>query len=239
MKKSENIIGVYLIGSASIGFRDIYSDCDFMIAYKEESITLNVRNEILSFFDVQKVGYIMERKWSDRIWGISVYLKNGLSMDISFGPLNELKISSNRISVAYDTKNMLQNYLEKTSQNVEKRKYAKLSNVSYEFMYLIRKFMIAIKRKNYIYAYQLLNDARLITMQVQGLNEGKKIHEFKAYNELDKEFLKIIEETIPKSLSEMDLVICKDNLLELFYKVISKSKLEFDVKLKYLLEIAD
>lgn len=76
-------------------------------------------------------------------------------------------------------------------------------------------------------------------MKIQGLNEGKKIHEFKAYNELDKEFLKIIEETIPKSLSEIDLVICKDNLLDLFYKVISKSKLEFDEKLKYLLEIAD
>lgn len=75
----------------------------------------------------------MERKWSDRIWGISVYLKNGLSMDISFGPLDELKISSNQISVAYDTKNMLQNHLEKSSQNVEKRKYTKLSNVSYEF----------------------------------------------------------------------------------------------------------
>lgn len=35
VKKSENIIGIYLIGSASIGFRDIYSDCDFMMAYKE------------------------------------------------------------------------------------------------------------------------------------------------------------------------------------------------------------
>ena len=30
IEKSNKIIGVYLIGSSSIGFRDIYSDCDFM-----------------------------------------------------------------------------------------------------------------------------------------------------------------------------------------------------------------
>ena len=97
--KSNNIIGTYLIGSSSIGFNDIYSDLDFMMAYKESVEPQLIRDEILNFFDEEKIGYIMERKWSNKIWGISIYFKNGLSIDFSFGPLEELKIKSNQISV--------------------------------------------------------------------------------------------------------------------------------------------
>ena len=92
IKSSDKFIGVYLIGSSSIGFRDIYSDCDFMIAYNKDYDVSDIRDEILTFFDKNEIGYKMERKWSDTIWGISLYMKNGLSSDISFGPLDELKI---------------------------------------------------------------------------------------------------------------------------------------------------
>lgn len=240
IKKSKNIIGGYVIGSAAIGFRDIYSDCDFMLAYKEENAIIDVRNEILSFFANLDIGYITERKWSDKIWGISVYLKNGISTDISFGPLKELKISSNQIKVAVDTVSCeLQKHLDMSKQSLGDRTLFKFSNVSYEFMYLIRKFKIAIKRFNYIYAYQLLGDARLIVMKIEGLNENKKLHEFKAYNELDDNFLERIKQTIPKDLSKAELESCGNVLLELFLKVISNSKLKHDENLKYLLEIAD
>ena len=108
---SNKIIGTYLIGSVSIGFNDIYSDLDFMIAYKDDVETQLIRNEILEFFKEDEIGYIMERKWTDKIWGISVYLKNGLSTDISFGPLKELKIKSKQIKVGVDTDDLLKKHL--------------------------------------------------------------------------------------------------------------------------------
>lgn len=239
VKKSANLIGGYAIGSAAIGFRDIYSDCDFMLVYKEEAVTLEVRNEILSFFANLNIGYITERKWSDRIWGISIYLKNGISADISYGPLKELKISSNQIKVIADTANFdIQKHLNEANKLLEDRTLSKFKNVDYEFMSLIRKFKIAIKRTNYIYAYQLLSDARLIVMKIEGLNENKKIHEFKAYNELENSFLEKVNQTIPNDLNIDTLEVCEEVLLQLFFEVISKSKLEFDENLKYLLEIA-
>ena len=240
VKKSEYLLGTYLIGSASIGFRDVYSDCDFMMAYNNKARVQDVRDEILSFFKHKDIGYIMERKWSDEIWGISIYFKNGISSDISFGPLNKLKVSSNQISVGCDTSYMLRNHLEeavKTFKTNEKRVVTE--KVNWEFMYLMRKFKIAIKRKNYIYAYQLLSDARLIVMKLEGTIEGKKMHEFKAFNELETLFLNKIEKTIPKSLDSADLKNCAEKLLLIYYEAILKSNIEFDESSKYLLEIAD
>jgi len=242
VQKSGNLIGTYLIGSSSIGFNDIYSDLDFMMAYKENVDVNNVRNEILGFFEQEKIGYIMERKWSDTIWGISVYMKNGLSTDISFGPLDELKIKSPQIKVGADTDNKLEVHLQK-GREIFKEKYSNYNitnNITWEFMYLIRKYLIAIKRNNYIYAYYMLNDARMIVMKLEALNEGKKLHEFKSFNELETKFLKEIEDTIPKKFAVKELNICKDKILDIFDKVIKENNIvKFDDNLKYLLELAD
>lgn len=242
IKKSENIIGTYLIGSSSIGFNDIYSDLDFMMAYKENTDVKNIRDEILSFFNQEDIGYIMERSWSNTIWGISVYMKNGLSTDISFGPLNELKIKSPQIKVGVDKDNQLQKHLIE-GKKIFKEKYSNYkidNNINWNFMYLIRKYLIAIKRNNYLYAYYMLNDARMIIMNIEALNEGEKLHEFKAYNELDEKFLKKINNTIPKTVDKKELDECKEKILKLFFDVIEKSKyVNFDKNTKYLLEVAD
>lgn len=242
IEKSNNIIGTYLIGSSSIGFNDIYSDLDFMMAYKENLEPQLIRDEILDFFEKEQIGYIMERKWSNTIWGISIYLKNGLSADISFGPLNELKIKSNQIKVGADTDNLLKEHLEKENKIFENKyfNYSIDQKINWEFMYLIRTFLISIKRNNLIYAYSILNDARMIVMNLQGLNEGKKMHQFKAYNELDKKFNEKILKTIPLKIQLEELEKCKDKLLELFYETINKcDKIKFEENSKYLLEIAD
>lgn len=241
VKLSENIIGTYLIGSSSKGFKDIYSDCDFMMAYKDDVETKVVRDEIVSFFNNDEIGALVERKWSDRIWGVSIYLKNGLSSDISFGPLKDLKISSTEIKVGVDSCNKLREHLKNGLEIFKEKKsnYGIDAKINYEFLYSVRKFKIAIKRENYIYAYQLLNSARTNVMNIEGLNEGKKMHEFKAYNELNDCFLSNIHNTIPKFLSKEELESCMDSLLDLFYKTIKESKIGFDESLNYLLVIAD
>ena len=232
VKKSTNIIGTYLIGSSSIGFNDIYSDCDFMMAYKEDANVEDVRNEILSFWNEEAVGYIMERKWSSTIWGISVYFKNGLSADISFGPLKELRIASHQISVGVDTDGQLKDYLKPAIEHFEE-KMVKFYDDGWEFMYLIRKIKIAIERNNMLFAYQVLNDARMMVMNAEGRKEKQKMHQFKAYDNLNKEFLERITYTIPKDLSREEIEKCYTELLNIYYSI----KENFDENLKYLLVI--
>lgn len=232
VEKSNNIIGTYLIGSSSIGFNDIYSDCDFMMAYKEEANVENIRNEILSFWNEDDVGYIMERKWSLTIWGISVYFKNGLSADISFGPLKDLKIASTQISVGIDTDGLLEEHLKDGIKRLEE-KMAKFYDDGWEFMYLIRKIKIAIERNNLLFAYQVLNDARLMVMNAEGRKEKQKMHQFKAYDKLNKEFLDRITYTIPKELNRYEIERCYTGLLDIYYDVAEN----LDENLKYLLVI--
>lgn len=235
VEQSAIILGTYLIGSSSIGFNDIYSDCDFMMAYKEDVDVKKIRNEILTFWNQDDVGYIIERKWSPTIWGISVYFKNGISADISFGPLSDLRIASNQITVGVDTDGLLEEYLKKGLERY-KQKVAAASDYDggWDFMYLIRKIKIAIERKNYIYAYQVLNDARLLVMNVEGKKENQKMHQFKAYDKLNSDFLKrITETTIPKEINRVELERCYNSLLEIYYSLVDN----FDENLKYLLVI--
>lgn len=234
--------GAYKIGSVSNGYRDIYSDIDLMIAYKENEDVLFVQNSIIKFFDNYEIGYINKRQWTDTIWGISVYLKNGLSLDISFGPLKELKISSNQIDIAIDKYGKVKEEFDKKMNEfkLNPNKYKIDNQINVMFMYLLRMFLIAIKRKNYFYAYIMLNDARKIIMDIQALNEDKKLHQFKAYNELNKEFLNELKNTIPKDISEEELVKKYELILNLYMKTIKECKnLQFDEKLMCLLVIAD
>lgn len=232
VEQSANIIGTYLIGSSTVGFNDIYSDCDFMMAYKEGVDVNEVRNEILTFWNEEDVGYIMERKWSNTIWGISVYFKNGLSADISFGPLKDLRVASTQITVGVDTDGMLEDYLKIATEHF-KEKMARVSDDSWEFMYLIRKIKIAIERKNYLYAYQVLCDARIMVMNIEGRKEKQKMHQFKAYDKLNKDFLEKIMLTIPKEVNREELERCYNELLNIYYDTVEN----FDENLKYLLVI--
>ena len=234
VKQSSNLLGTYLIGSSSIGFNDIYSDCDFMMAYKDDADVNEVRNEILSFWNEEDVGYLMERKWSPTIWGISVYFKNGLSADISFGPLSELRMASNQISVGVDTDGLLEQHLQQGLERYNQKVAAAAAyDDGWETMYLIRKIKIALERKNYIYAYQILNDARLLVMNIEGRKENQKMHQFKAYDKLDKEFLEKIMLTIPKNVNREELERCYKELLNIYYEIVES----FDDNLKYLLII--
>ena len=135
VKESPNILGTFLIGSCSIGFNDIYSVIDLMMAYNEDTSAEIVKNEILNFFEKEKVGYIMERKWTEKTWGISIYMKNGLSTDISFGPLNELKVKSPQITIAVDKNGKLEKHLQTELNNFA----SKYSNYKIDEKWLARR----------------------------------------------------------------------------------------------------
>ena len=96
-----------------------------------------------------------------------------------------------------------------------KQKDIDYCNVGWNFIYLIRKIKIALYRNNDIYAYQLLNDARYQLMNIEGIKEKQKMHEFKAYNELDKSFLEEIYLTIPNSIEKQEIERCYKILLEM------------------------
>ena len=81
-----------------------------------------------------------------------------------------------------------------------------------------------------------LGNARQLLLSVETVAEGKKLHQFKAYNSLARNFLDRLEETYPRSRTYEDMHTAKEKLLALFLDTIKGSEfLSFDDSLLKLL----
>ena len=235
---SELFEGVVQIGSGTIGYRDEYSDIDLMAAYYNKDYVENVKTTVINFFKDLCAGYINERAWTNTILGVSVYFTNGLEMDVSFGPTDELVVCSPQWKIALDKTGKLTQHMEKENQNFinYSSNYGIDDSIPHEFIYVLRRFNIAIKRCNYIYASSMLNVARQYVLDIQVLNEGKNGHEFNAYNTLNTHFQIEFMKTFPSNMSENALKEAKDQLFKLFFNVIENcEKLKFDESIMILL----
>lgn len=81
-----------------------------------------------------------------------------------------------------------------------------------------------------------MGNARQLLLSVETVAEGKKLHQFKAYNTLAQPFLDRLEETYPGRLSYEDLHTAKEKLLTLYLETVKGSEyLTFDDSLLKLL----
>ncbi|MBQ5898269.1 MAG: hypothetical protein IIW81_07405, partial [Oscillospiraceae bacterium] len=66
--------------------------------------------------------------------------------------------------------------------------------------------------------------------------EGKKTHQFKAYNTLSEDFIKKLKGTYPKDLSFEEMRFAKDKMLVLYLETVKNSDVfNFDDSLLYLI----
>lgn len=81
-----------------------------------------------------------------------------------------------------------------------------------------------------------LGNARQLLLSVEAVAEGKKLHQFKAYNSLSQNFLNRLEETYPQSRTYEDMHTAKEKLLALYLEIVKDSEyLTFDDSLLNLL----
>lgn len=227
------------IGSGALGYRDIYSDIDlFAGCYDAPSVT-TARDALLAYFKGKHAVYISHRRWSDMCLGFSAFFENKLSIDISFSPTEEMLVCSPEWKIVSDKTGKLTEHITKDSEEFLRSysSYGIDQSVNHEFIYALRKCEIAIKRDNLIYAEMALSEARKLVMDIQVLNEHKKLHQFKAYNTLNSDFLAAVHDTYPNSLTRDAFAGSKDRLLALFEQTINEnSTLQFDANQLKLLE---
>ena len=94
----------------------------------------------------------------------------------------------------------------------------------------------ATGREQFIFADIALCNARQLLLSVETAAEGKKLHQFKAYNTLSQTFLDRMEETYPQSRTYEDMHTAKEKLLALYLETVKGSDhLTFDNALLKLL----
>ena len=153
-------------------------------------------------------------------------------------PTPELPIRSPQHKVVFAKTENFINAVNTGAQRFAERfqRYGLDDSVHYRFIHELRYVEIALLREQFIFADMALGNARQLLLSVETVEEGKKLHQFKAYNTLSQTFLERLEETYPKSRNYEDMHNAKENLLALYLEAVKGSEyLTFDDSLLKLL----
>lgn len=106
------------------------------------------------------------------------------------------------------------------------------NSIHYRFINELRYVEIALLRGEFVFADISLNNARQLLLAAETVAEGKKLHQFKAYNTLEASFIDRLEETYPHSRTAGEINTAKERLLELYIDTVKKCDgLEFNAGL--------
>ena len=109
-------------------------------------------------------------------------------------------------------------------------------SIHYRFINELSYVEIALLREQFVFADIALGNARPLLLSAENAAEGKKLHQFKAYNTLSQAFLDRLEETYPRSRIYEDMHIAEKKLLALYLETVKDSEyLSFDDGLLKLL----
>lgn len=238
MRDSSAFEGLLQIGSGAVGFADIYSDIDLMVGCYDADCVKTADQQLQQFFTELGVCHIEKRAWTSTALGLSVYFEDGLSADISFMPTPELPIRSPQYKVLFAKRSNFTDTVNAGAQQFAERfrRYGLDDSIHYRFILELRYVEIALLREQFIFADIALNNARQLLLAVETVAEGKKLHQFKAYNTLSQTFLNRLEETYPQSGIYEDMHTAKEKLLALYLETVNGSEyLTFDDGLLKLL----
>lgn len=191
LKNEPEFEGLLLMGSGAEGFTDLYSDIDMMAGCFSADVLSHAGQKLQFYFRQAGACLIHHRFWTETVLGLSVYYENGLSVDISFMPTEELPIRSSPVQILFSKTNRFR------AAASEPAAITAAVTDPYALFLELRYTAIALCRGNLILADIAMNRARQIILNLQTARESKKLHQFKAYHSLSRDFLDALEETYP------------------------------------------
>lgn len=242
MQSNNAFEGLLQIGSGAMGFADIYSDIDLMAGCYDAEAVATANQQLHQFFSELGACHIEKRSWTATALGLSVYFENGLSADISFMPTPELPIRSPQHKVLFSKSERFADTVRAGANCLAEQsgRYGVDDSIHYRFVNELRYVEIALLRGQFVFADIALGNARQLLLAVETVAEGKKLHQFKAYDTLDKKFLTRLETTYPASRGFKDMHIAKENMLTLYLDTVHRCNfLEMDASLLKLLDCFD
>ncbi|GAM12257.1 aminoglycoside 6-adenylyltransferase [Mesobacillus selenatarsenatis] len=225
---ASNIVeGIVQLGSGVIGYNDEHSDIDLMVATTKIEDAENTRDfvrETLSSFDTS---YIKEKQFRKDIFLVIAILQNGLEFNVSIVPREFLSVKSPLWKVVLDKTGLVTEKMETENEKFENKqvKYNVGIDVVFEFVYCALALEKELKRNNLIYAVKKLEDMRDYTLIVQALNEDKKLHQFKAYETLNPDFIESYLSTYSGEVTADNIRVSAEKVKELFMKTVKQSSI--------------
>lgn len=234
----QDVEGIIRLGSGTIGYSDQYSDIDLMIATTEQ---VEVAKDSIKA-NLQSVGafYIKEEKFSDRIFLLIPFFKNGLEMNISVLSITDLNVKSPLWKLIFDRNGDVHTKMHEENEKFiqQEQPYLKKFDITFEFAYHLRKLHIEVQRENVIFAMKMLDVLRDFTLTIQILNEQKKLHQFKAYHTLEKDFINQLMGSYPTIIDPPGIMQASRLITELFINTVKyNAQFDYDEQLFKIAEI--
>ena len=227
------------IGSGVAGYRDIYSDIDLMAGCRDREAVKGGKGKLRAFFVEMGAVYVDRRRWSDWVLGLSAYFENGLSVDISFMPVEDIRLRSEKWKLLFSKSDRFAGQIQKSAGVLDRepQAFGIDDRIHHKFVYALRKCAVAALRGEYIYGDMVLCEAREYLLLVEAAREGKKLHQFKAFQSLEGAFLTALEETYPSGRKKQDFLQCVKKMMELYLHTVAGCEfLCFDDRQKKLLD---
>ncbi len=226
LKLSDSIEGIIQLGSGVTGYRDNYSDIDLMVSTADDvesakEIVIQTLEELGSFF-------IKEVTLQEGIFLLIAFLENGLELNVSVLSTNALNVKSPLWKIVFDRTGQVDGKMKDEHQRFigKSIKYTIDEDIAFKFLYFRKKFNTELKRNNMIYSLQMLEEMRKLTLLVQAFNEEKKLHQFKAYETLDMNFIHTFLDTYPKNTTKEAVIKSANAIKDLFFFIMKESSIK-------------
>jgi hypothetical protein len=229
LSSSDLIEGIVQLGSGVIGYKDENSDIDLMVAVQALEHVVETKTFVhRGFLELGSV-YTKIIELRENIYLIIAFMENGLEFNVSILPRELLSVKSPLFQVVVDKTGEVSDKMNIEHEKFKRKKYSISDDPAFEFMYCMRKFQTELKRQNLIYALKMLETMRDLTLQVEAMNEKKKLHQFKAYETMEPEFISDFLHTYPDEITADTLMLSADRVKELFFERMKRSNtLSFD-----------
>lgn len=235
LQSSTLVEGIIQLGSGVVGYTDEFSDIDLMVSTCNIEDVKATKEFVRTCLNEYDPTYIKEKQLGENIFLFIVFLENKLEFNVSVVPRSLLSVRSPLWKTVVDKTGLIAEKMKQENDSFLKRseKYNLSVDIPFEFTYCLKSLEKELNRNNVMYALQMLDLMREYTVLVQAMNEGKKIHQFKAYHTLNPAFIQSYLETFPKGVLPTDILESRLKLKELFTKTVSESK---DLLIDYDLE---
>jgi predicted nucleotidyltransferase len=225
LSSSGKIEGIVQIGSGVNGYNDEFSDIDLMVAapgIEDLSEAKDFVHRTLSDF---RPLYIKVKKLRENVYLLIAVLEDSLEFNVSIVPIDFLKVKSPLWKVIFDKNGLVAEKMNVLNEqfNNQHVKYEVDADLVFEFVYSAVRLEKELQRKNLIYALKMLEKMRDYTLQVQSLNENKKLHQFKAFDTLNPDFIEAYLSTYHEEMNAGSLAFSAGKLKELFIETVKQS----------------
>ncbi|WP_077310114.1 aminoglycoside 6-adenylyltransferase [Terribacillus halophilus] len=227
LTSSDLVEGIVRIGSGVIGYNDDYSDIDLMVSTTDTTNVEHIKDYVHQCLAQLGAVYIKDKRHRENVYIIIAILENGLEFNVSTLPTSYLSVRSPLWKVIVDKTGRVSEEMNMEQERFASQfvKYDVNEDIPFEFVFSMRRFNIELKRNNLIYALKMLEMMRDYVLEIEAHNEGKKVHQFKAYETLRPSFIEAFLDTHPNEVTVERLLISADKLKDLFLDTIYKSEL--------------